>query len=78
MTVLQKDKSLIMTIFNKARNTSAFDNVARVGLATVFAIETGEVYGAGMPRFNNALKQLLAEGAIVKSIEKSNRVYYSN
>ena len=77
MTQLQQDKLTLMAIFNKLLAASIFDNVARVGLASTFSYETGEVYGAGMYRFNNALKQLLNEGTLVKSIEKSNRVYYS-
>ena len=77
MSQLQKDKSLIITIIDKLLSTTKFNNVARVGLATTFQYETGEVYGAGMYRFNNALKQLLAEGELVKSIGKYNRVYYS-
>jgi hypothetical protein len=77
MTQLQKDKSLIITISNDILNNSVFNNVARVALASRFSTDTGELYGTRMPRFNNALKQLLDEGALVKSIEKSNRVYYS-
>jgi hypothetical protein len=77
MSQLKKDKSLLITIIDKLLAVYKFNNIARVGLATTFAYETGEVYGEGMPRFNNALKQLLNEGAIVKSIGKYSRVYYS-
>ena len=65
MTQKQNDKDYILNLINRALVTSEFDNVARKQMVMLWAYESGEKYGSGSPRFNQAIKQLIAEGLVV-------------
>ena len=71
-TKKQMEKDTIVQIIKKATANSAFDNVARVSISQVFSMETGELYGKGMPRFNNALTDLINEGIITRTFKGRN------
>ena len=76
-TQAETDMQTLYSIFKKLNAVQA-DKYARTQRSTVgavFAIDTGELIGGGMPRFEKALKTLLAAGAIIKSTIGRNTYY---
>ena len=76
-TQAETDVQTLYSNFKKLKAVQA-DKYARQQRSTagaLFAIDTGELIGGGMPRFEKALKTLLAAGAIIKSTIGRNTYY---
>ena len=67
-TQAETDVQTVYSNFKKLKAVQAdkYARQQRSTLAALFAIEVGELIGGGMPRFEKALKALLAAGAKAK------------
>jgi|TARA_B110000967_G_scaffold39438_1_gene39158 hypothetical protein len=76
-TQAETDVQTVYSNFKKLKAVQAdkYARQQRSTLAALFAIEVGELIGGGMPRFEKALKALLAAGAIIKSTIGRNTYY---
>ena len=76
-TQAETDVQTVYSNFKKLKAVQAdkYARQQRSTCAALFAIEVGELIGGGMPRFEKALKALLAAGALIKSTIGRNTYY---